>query len=150
MKNFFSSGMLTLALCLGLVTAASAQSKAVPARTGAVAAETSGATPATKTESSATQSDANASDEAEQSNVVLFTGTVKQDKLKALPGATIYVKATKQMAVADENGDFSLELDFSNGPVDLDVSYAGFEDQNVTIADPNLFMVVQMAARKKK
>ena len=64
--------------------------------------------------------------------------------MKALPGATIYVKSTRQMAVADENGDFSLELDFSNGPIDLDVSYAGFEDQVVTITDPNTFLVVSM------
>lgn len=150
MKKLFTSGMLTLALSLGLVTVATAQSKSVPTRPGAVAVETTGATaPKAEATAPAAQSDATA-DDSERSNVALFTGTVKQEKLKALPGATIYVKSTKQMAVADENGDFSLELDFSNGPVDLDVSYAGFVDQSVTITDPNLFMVVQMNARKKK
>ena len=82
--------------------------------------------------------------------MVLFTGTVKQDKLKALPGATVYVKSTRQMAVADENGDFSLELDFSRGPLELEVSYAGFSEQNVVINDPNTFLVVSMQGKKKK
>ncbi len=75
---------------------------------------------------------------------------MKQEKLKALPGATIYVKTTRQMAVADENGDFSLELDFTRGPIEMEVSYAGFLDQSVTITDPNTFLVVSMLDKKKK
>lgn len=141
-------------LCLILTVfgqQASAQSK-VPSR-GPVSADNtviapqSGSSAPTPTTSPAATTTEEADDQA---NIVLFTGTVKQEKLKALPGATIYVKSTRQMAVADENGDFSLELDFTNGPIDLDVSYAGFDDQVVTITDPNTFLVISLNQRKKK
>lgn len=140
MKNFFSFAVvLTLA---GAPLAVMAQTD-VPART-AVAVDDAPAQP------QPVQEAAPVVVEEEEVNVVLFTGTIKQEKLKALPGATVYVKSTRQMAVADENGDFSLELDFSNGPLDLEVSYAGFTDQSVTITDPNTFLVISMQDRKKK
>ena len=144
MKNFFSFAFV-LALA-GAPLVVSAQTK-LPART-AVATETA-APPTTQPAPTPPAPESPALGE-EDANIVLFTGTVKQDKLKALPGATVYVKSTRQMAVADENGDFSLELDFSRGPLDLEVSYAGFTEQNVTITDPNTFLVVSMLNKKKK
>ncbi len=137
MKNVFTSLACALLVGWGVSSTAQAQVKqpvAIETGTDQAPPRPSPAPPA----------------EEEQTNVVLFTGTVKHDKLKALPGATVYVRSTRQMAVADENGDFSLELDFSNGPVDLNVSYAGYEDQSVSIADPNLFLVVSMNPRAKK
>ena len=149
------SSCYTFAFALALISlplAVSAQSQ-VSGRT-AVAVEA----PAPATQSSTQQSSAQPATVApgtqqqdeEETNLVLFTGTVKQDKLKALPGATVYVRSTRQMAVADENGDFSLELDFSRGPLDLEVSYAGFAEQSVKVTDPNTFLVVSMQNRKKK
>ena len=140
--NHLSSFAFALALA-SLPLVAAAQTK-VPTRT-AVAAET--AAPATQVPPQAAPP-ADVQQE-EDTNMVLFTGTIKQDKLKALPGATVYVKSTRQMAVADENGDFSLELDFSRGPLELEVSYAGFGEQNVLITDPNTFLVVSMQKKKK-
>jgi CarboxypepD_reg-like domain len=149
MKNF--SSLVVLLALVGASFTASAQVK-VPAR-GAASADNSAlpmqaqpaATPSAAPAAATTQE----ADE-DQPNIVLFTGTVKQEKLKALPGATVYVKSTRQMAVADENGDFSLELDFTRGPIELEVSYAGFLDQAVTITDPNTFLVVSMLDKKKK
>lgn len=144
------SSCYTFAFALALISlplAVSAQSQ-VSGRT-AVAVEA----PAPATQSSAqpaTVAPGTQQQDEEETNLVLFTGTVKQDKLKALPGATVYVRSTRQMAVADENGDFSLELDFSRGPLDLEVSYAGFAEQSVKVTDPNTFLVVSMQNRKKK
>lgn len=147
MKNLFSLAFVLVLAGAPLAVVAQATVK-VPART-AVAAEmtappTTNTTPQTAAPAVAQEADEDAP------SVVLFTGTVKQDRLKALPGATVYVKTTRQMAVADENGDFSMELDFSRGPLELEVSYAGFADQNVTITDPNTFLVVSMLNKKKK
>ena len=139
MKNVLTALACALLMSWGVSNTAQAQAKQpVAIETGDAQAAPRPAAPTTAT-----------TDE-EQTNIVLFTGTIKHDRLKALPGATVYVRSTKQMAVADENGDVSLELDFSNGPVDLSVSYAGYEDQSVAIADPNLFLVVSMSPRSKK
>ena len=145
MKYFFSLAFLGL---LALPLASVAQTKQAPAR-AAVAVETAAPTQSA-TAAPTSAAPAAPAAEAEESAIMLFTGTVKQDKLKALPGATVYVKSTRQMAVADENGDFSLELDFSHGPLELEVSYAGFVEQNVVITDPNTFLVVSMQNKKKK
>ncbi len=147
MKNVSS---LFIALCLAIVPMLAAAQVSLPSRT-AVAVE-SAPNPSTSQPASTTGTSAApaAAYEDDQANMVLFTGTVKQEKLKALPGATVYVKSTRQMAVADENGDFSLELDFSDGPLELEVSYAGFVEQSVTITDPNTFLVISMLDKKKK
>ncbi len=144
MKNLFS---FTFVLALAGVPLVVAAQVNVPT-SSTIAVETSASSP-TSLPAAPAAAPAPAVTE-ENPNVVLFTGTVKQERLKALPGATIYVKSTRQLAVADENGDFSLELDFSNGPLDIEVSYAGFNDQSVTISDPNTFLVVSMLNRKKK
>ncbi len=148
MKNLFSfvSFVCVLALASAPV-AVFAQVKPAPLPRTAIAAETAAPAPSTPAPATTTAAE---QEEEDAPNVVLFTGTVKQEKLKALPGAIIYVKSTRQMAVADENGDFSMELDFSRGSLDLEVSYAGFADQSVTITDPNTFLVVSMQNKKKK
>ena len=146
MKNVSS---LITALCLAIAPMMVVAQVSLPPRT-AVAVE-SAPNPSTSQPASTTGTSAvSAAYEDDQANMVLFTGTVKQEKLKALPGATVYVKSTRQMAVADENGDFSLELDFSDGPLELEVSYAGFVEQSVTITDPNTFLVISMLDKKKK
>ncbi|MDO7845493.1 carboxypeptidase regulatory-like domain-containing protein [Hymenobacter sp. M29] len=51
----------------------------------------------------------------------------------ALPGAVISVVGTKEMAVSNSNGEFSLLLPATNAPVKLTVSYAGFADETVSV-----------------
>ncbi|MBC7449698.1 MAG: carboxypeptidase-like regulatory domain-containing protein [Hymenobacteraceae bacterium] len=152
MKNF--SALAFVIVLLSAPISVSAQTKlsgrtAVAVETNAMPAQPAAVSPTVPSSAPAAAAPQEAQEE-EGVNIVLFTGTVKQDKLKALPGATVYVKTTRQMAVADENGDFSLELDFSSGPLELEVSYAGFSEQSVTITDPNTFLVVSMQGKKKK
>jgi hypothetical protein len=148
MKNAFSS--LAVALLLTALPLAVAAQTKLPTRTAVAVESAPAAAPAVVQPVASPAPAPTVAEEEERANIVLFTGTVKQEKLKALPGATIYVKSTRQMAVADENGDFSLELDFSNGALELEVSYAGFTDQTVRIDDPNTFLVVSMLDKKKK
>lgn len=50
-----------------------------------------------------------------------------------LPGAVIKVAGTKEMAVSNANGEFSVLLPASSAPVQLMVSYAGFADETVSV-----------------
>jgi hypothetical protein len=51
----------------------------------------------------------------------------------ALPGAVITVVGTKEMAVSNSNGEFSVLLPATSAPVKLTVSYAGFADETVSV-----------------
>lgn len=51
----------------------------------------------------------------------------------ALPGAVISVVGTREMAVSNSNGEFSLLLPATTAPVQLTVSYAGFADETVSV-----------------
>ncbi|MDO7849992.1 carboxypeptidase regulatory-like domain-containing protein [Hymenobacter convexus] len=51
----------------------------------------------------------------------------------ALPGAVIKVVGTKEMAVSNANGEFSVLLPATSASVQLVVSYAGFADETVSV-----------------
>ena len=51
----------------------------------------------------------------------------------ALPGAVITVVGTKEMAVSNSNGEFSVLLPATSAPVKLTVSYGGFADETVSV-----------------
>ncbi|MFD2719744.1 carboxypeptidase regulatory-like domain-containing protein [Hymenobacter monticola] len=50
-----------------------------------------------------------------------------------LPGAVIKVVGTKEMAVSNSNGEFSVLLPVTAAAVPLTVSYAGFADETVSV-----------------
>ncbi|MBF9141219.1 carboxypeptidase-like regulatory domain-containing protein [Hymenobacter properus] len=51
----------------------------------------------------------------------------------ALPGAVITVAGTKEMAVSNSNGEFSVLLPATSSPIKLTVSYGGFADETVSV-----------------
>ncbi|MES2458729.1 MAG: SusC/RagA family TonB-linked outer membrane protein [Bacteroidota bacterium] len=76
---------------------------------------------------------------------VRITGTVKDENGEALPGASVRVKGTGAGVSADINGRFTLSAPPS---ATLVISYAGFNSQEVPVADKLVIDVVLTADTK--
>lgn len=66
----------------------------------------------------------------------LLSGTVKGEKGSPIPGATISLKGSTNVAVADNKGEFSLRT-YAPFPLTLGVSSIGFATQEVTVTEAN-------------
>ncbi|MGB3544658.1 TonB-dependent receptor [Rubrivirga sp.] len=64
------------------------------------------------------------------------SGIVTASDFGPVPGANIIVDGTFVGDATDVDGRFALEVDFSDGPRVLRVSYTGYETQRVTVAGP--------------
>lgn len=64
------------------------------------------------------------------------SGVVTTSDLGAVPGVNVIVDGTFVGDATDADGRFSLDVDFSDGPRTLRVSYTGYETQRVTVAGP--------------
>ncbi len=75
---------------------------------------------------------------------ILFTGHVISPK-GALPGAVVQIKGIKKVMVTDADGEFSLLIPRSKAPVSITASYAGFDDETVTVARDDRAATVELA-----
>ena len=75
------------------------------------------------------------------------SGTVLDDKDAALSGAVVKEKGTKNGAITDENGSFTITTTTEN-PV-LIVSYFGMEDQEVAVGESNSVTVKLMPSSEQ-
>lgn len=66
----------------------------------------------------------------------LLSGTVKGEKGSPIPGATISLKGSTNVAVADNKGEFSLRT-YAPFPLTLGVSSIGFATQEITVTEAN-------------
>lgn len=78
---------------------------------------------------------------------ILFTGHVISPK-GALPGAVVQIKGIKKVTVTDADGEFSLLIPRSKAPVSITASYAGFDDETVTVARDDRAATVELATPK--
>jgi iron complex outermembrane receptor protein len=66
----------------------------------------------------------------------LLSGVVKGEKGGPIPGATISLKGSTNVAVADNKGEFSLRT-YAPFPLTLGVSSIGFATQEITVTEAN-------------
>ncbi|GAB3724363.1 TonB-dependent receptor [Hymenobacter agri] len=64
-------------------------------------------------------------------------GTILTNAGDPLPGATVFIKGTYVGTSTNQEGHFDLNGSFANGPVELLVSYVGFETQTVVLQKPD-------------
>ncbi len=63
-------------------------------------------------------------------------GAVLTDAGEPLPGATIFIKGTYVGTSTNQEGHFDLIRSFANGPVELVVSFVGYETQTIVLQKP--------------
>ena len=63
-------------------------------------------------------------------------GTILTSAGDPLPGATVFIKGTYVGTSTNQEGHFDLNSSFANGPVELLVSYVGYETQTVVLQKP--------------
>ena len=63
-------------------------------------------------------------------------GSVLTDAGDPLPGATVFIKGTYNGTSTNQDGHFDLTGSFANGPLELLVSYVGYETQTVVLQKP--------------
>ena len=76
-----------------------------------------------------------------------ITGTVKDEAGNVLAGATIKVKGSSLITVADKNGDFRLFVKSTN-PI-LVVSFLGYATKNISVVNNNTLDIRLVAIDKK-
>ena len=63
-------------------------------------------------------------------------GAVLTNTGDPLPGATVFIKGTYVGTSTNQDGRFDLNGSFANGPVELLVSYVGYETQTIVLQKP--------------
>ncbi|GAA4046993.1 TonB-dependent receptor [Hymenobacter glaciei] len=63
-------------------------------------------------------------------------GAVLTNTGDPLPGATVFIKGTYVGTSTNQDGHFDLNGSFANGPVELLVSYVGYETQSIILQKP--------------
>lgn len=71
-------------------------------------------------------------------------GTVQDEEGRPLPGVTVFIQGTGTGGATDEQGAFSLKVDFAKGPVVLLVSFVGYSAQSLPLSAPNNALVVKL------
>ena len=71
-------------------------------------------------------------------------GAVLTDAGEPLPGATVFIKGTYVGTSTNQDGHFDLNGSFANGPVELLVSYVGYETQTIVLQKPEDQLNVSM------
>ena len=71
-------------------------------------------------------------------------GAVLTNAGDPLPGATVFIKGTFIGTSTNQDGRFDLNGSFANGPVELLVSYVGYETQSVVLQKPDEQVNVSM------
>ena len=71
-------------------------------------------------------------------------GAVLTDAGEPLPGATVFIKGTYVGTSTNQEGHFDLNGSFANGPVELLVSYVGYETQTIVLQKPEDQLNVSM------
>ena len=71
-------------------------------------------------------------------------GAVLTNAGDPLPGATVFIKGTYNGTSTNQEGRFDLNGSFTNGPVELLVSYVGYETQTVVLQKPEDQLSVSM------
>ncbi len=71
-------------------------------------------------------------------------GVVLTNAGEALPGATIFIKGTYVGTSTNQEGRFDLNGSFANGPVELVISFVGYETQTVVLDKPDDQMSVSL------
>lgn len=74
----------------------------------------------------------------------VLKGHVIDDTGNPVPGATIFDQKSGIGTVTDFEGDFSLEIVSSDRPVNLKVSYMGYQTQFIEITDPDETIAIQL------
>ncbi|HEX8656110.1 MAG TPA: carboxypeptidase-like regulatory domain-containing protein, partial [Hymenobacter sp.] len=59
-----------------------------------------------------------------------------------LPGATVFIKDTYKGNSTNEEGQFEIRADFSQGPLTLSVSFVGYETQELQLSEPNSALAI--------
>ena len=72
------------------------------------------------------------------------SGTVQTEAGVPLPGATVFFKGTYTGSSTNEEGQFQVKGDFSKGPLNLVVSFVGFETQELPLTGPDNALVVTL------
>ena len=63
-------------------------------------------------------------------------GFVQTNAGEALPGATIFIRGTYVGTSTNQEGRFDLNASFANGPLELVISFVGYETQTVVLNKP--------------
>lgn len=71
-------------------------------------------------------------------------GAVLTNAGDPLPGATVFIKGTYIGTSTNQEGHFDLNVSFANGPVELLVSYVGYETQSVVMQKPEDQLTVSL------
>lgn len=69
---------------------------------------------------------------AKSTETVLLVGKIT-NPAGVLPGAVVILKASKQMAVTNADGEFQFEVPASAGALEAVVTYAGYADEAMTL-----------------
>ena len=77
-------------------------------------------------------------------NAQTVGGTVQDEEGRPLPGVTVFIQGTGTGGATDEQGAFSLKVDFAKGPVVLLVSFVGYSAQSLPLSAPNNALVVKL------
>ncbi|MBD2766905.1 TonB-dependent receptor [Hymenobacter sp. BT664] len=75
-------------------------------------------------------------------NTESIAGTVQTEAGMPLPGATVIIKNTFKGNSTNEEGQFELKADFSQGPLTLSVSFIGYETQELQLSAPDNALAV--------
>lgn len=73
------------------------------------------------------------------------SGSVLDDDGQGLPGATVFIKGSFIGTSTDSQGNYSLDVDFANGPVTLVFSYVGFETRDIAVKHPDNALNIGLA-----
>ena len=67
----------------------------------------------------------------------IVAGTVQAESGVPLPGATVFIKGSYVGNSTNEEGQFSLKVNFDNGPVVLSVGFVGYETLDLPLSAPD-------------
>ena len=71
-------------------------------------------------------------------------GVVLTNAGEAIPGATIFIKGTYVGTSTNQEGRFDLNCSFANGPLELVISFVGYETQTVVLDKPETQLSVSL------
>ena len=72
------------------------------------------------------------------------SGTVQTEAGTPLPGATVFFKGTYTGGSTNEEGQFQVKGDFSKGPLVLNISFIGYESQELPLSAPDNALVITL------